>query len=223
MAYWKRSSQQTRCGQQSTGSSNYHCCSREACWTSWILIDAAKHVPQVSPSSDVTANPSPSAPFCLLKYYSYLVAVKGWNWLGEVKRVDSWRWGWCCVNCELALNDVFVVCYDEIRTSVCIESLFRFHLLYVVIPWAQWTVLSCFDLWWMQLLIVNTTRLVVWMTPFTSSKTNSKPRLPFLSHVFPTFLILCPTWTQYWLLSDKGKGPTVSFTIKLRRSCPRTL
>ena len=43
-------------------------------------------------------------------------------------------WGWCCVNQKLAVNDVFVVCYDEIRTSVCIESLFCFHLLYLVIP-----------------------------------------------------------------------------------------
>ena len=44
------------------------------------------------------------------------------------------------------------------------------------------------------------------MTPFASSRTNSKPRLPFFSHVFPTFLILCPKRTQYWLLSDEGKG-----------------
>jgi len=34
MADWERSSQRTRCGQQSTGSSNYHCCSRDC------LIDA---------------------------------------------------------------------------------------------------------------------------------------------------------------------------------------
>ena len=39
------------------------------------------------------------------------------------------------------------------------------------------------------------------MTPFTSSRTNSKPRFPFLSHVFSTFLILCPMQTRYWLFT----------------------
>ena len=39
------------------------------------------------------------------------------------------------------------------------------------------------------------------MTPFTSSRTNSKPRFPFLSHVFPIFLILCPTRARYRLFT----------------------
>jgi len=91
----------------------------------------------------------------------------------------------------LQSRSLFVVCYDESWISACIESLFCFHLLYLVILWAQWTV-STHDA-----IIINR-KLVVWMPPFTSSRTNSKPRRPFLSHVFPTFLILCPMRTRYW-------------------------
>jgi len=144
----------------------------------------------------------------------------GW---GKKRRELVLSWGWCCVNrnwlwmmflwchTRLLYNLLEVAgfrshrsqrssnvptlllwrCNDEIRTSVCIESLFCFHLLYLVILWAQWTV-STHDA-----IIINH-KLVVWMPPFTSSRTNSKPRRPFLSHVFPTFLILCPMRTRYW-------------------------
>jgi len=144
MGDWERSSQRTRCRQQS---SNYHCYSREACW---ILIDVVKPAPQVSPSSDVTHPFNKFFPICsclpvevlLLPRGSERLKFTGW---GKKSRELASSWGWCCVNWELLVNDVFVVCYDEIWTSVCIESLFCFHLLYVVIPWARWTVLSCFD------------------------------------------------------------------------------
>ena len=44
----------THCGQQNTRSSSYHCSGREACQTSWNLIDAGKPAPQASPPSDCT-------------------------------------------------------------------------------------------------------------------------------------------------------------------------
>ena len=104
MADWERSSQRTRCGQQS---SNYHCCSREACW---ILI-AVKPAPQVSPSSDVTHpfNKFFAIGSCLpveillLPRGSERLKFTGW---GKKSRELASSWGWCCVNWELLVNDV---------------------------------------------------------------------------------------------------------------------
>ena len=59
-----------RCRQQNTTSSSYHCCSREACQTSWNLIDAGKPALLASPCSDV--------PVHLLPFASQNSA-EGWN------------------------------------------------------------------------------------------------------------------------------------------------
>jgi len=50
-----------RCRQQNTTSSSYHCCSREACQTSWNLIDAGKPALLASPCSDVPVHLLPFA------------------------------------------------------------------------------------------------------------------------------------------------------------------
>ena len=48
-----------------------------ACWTSWILIDAAKLVPQVSPSSDVTHHFSKSFATCSFLPVEILLLPRG--------------------------------------------------------------------------------------------------------------------------------------------------
>lgn len=63
-------SHKIQCGQRSMESS-YHYYNREACQTSWNVIDLLHRLHIPAPLT----NPLPSAPFCL-------AAAEGWNWLG---------------------------------------------------------------------------------------------------------------------------------------------
>jgi len=140
---------------QNTGSSSYHCCNRVACLTSWSFIDADKPALLASPSSDAPVPltyPSPSAPLCLLKYSGRLKLTGS---LGEVIRMNgelALSWGWCCIDWEPVVNDVFwrgcllsrnlrgcgfsacacsfVIYNDESQNSIFVEWLFCFHPVY---------------------------------------------------------------------------------------------
>ena len=98
------SSQGGQCQQQNTGSSSYHCCSQEACWTSQNLIGAGEPALPASHSSDVPAPLSHPLPFA----WWNLMAAEGWNWQGVWVRCRelALSWCWCCMDREPV--DVFV-------------------------------------------------------------------------------------------------------------------